>query len=505
MGPTVAASAQTILAEPGQDTPLSSVFNAGLLHTALAEMSPVGSAAAKVPAITYYVRVTPMAGSQPVAQPSNTISVRRGPKSDDGGVQWIDPNEKLPGIFDIEVLEFNTFNLGSSGCAKIIRNDSSGSNNYQVGQVYCPSPFKGIGEKAWYEQFLDALSSGMSLAAKAYELAKDAFTVEVALATPGCYANPWCMSVLGSGLDMTMASAGLPTSLPSFAELGPEARSFLGYYIHQQVGVECGPGSACGLMIQTVLEEKKQAALAGGSNEACLSKEMANAMGFEPMCLPAGVVGVPVEGSMPKPASIRAKITRKANGPEVGDELYQRYRLDVSAGAINNNYPAGKPISVPVNYPRDGSTYALMCGMAPDEVQLTLNSPLGGTLFVQPTPDQAAETTSSALKTTEAESPGMSPAQASYTQAAGAAMADPSGSGETGVPALPAAIPRLKPGESQSSGWIWSPPSPSGSRATRRPSRTRAARSASTTGTGCTRAAASRLRQRYPVPLRTST
>jgi hypothetical protein len=125
---------------------------------------------------------------------------------------------------------------------------------------------------------------------------------------------------------------------------------------------------------------------------------------------------------MPHPASIKVQVTRKVGSPDVSDETYQRYQLSVGAFGTNPYYPADKSISVPVNYPRDSSTYALMCGMAPDEAHVTLSDQLGGWLFSPSVPGKPVGILPYNLINPDLQ--------------------------KVGPPAPPVTIPRLKPGES---------------------------------------------------------
>ncbi|HEX2924404.1 MAG TPA: hypothetical protein VHS28_10290, partial [Chloroflexota bacterium] len=255
-----------------EDSPLSSVFDYDQIHAAGTGISSAASNLLNNIPATYYVRAVPMAGSLSVAMPSNSIVIHHVPGSKDDGVQIIDPNEKLPAIFDVEMLEFQTFNPSSSGCAKVIRNDltSPMATVYKVGSVYCPPPFKGLGGKHWYEMLLDFASGGVDWIANAYDGVKGFVVDVVASAIPLCSDSDWCKGVLSAGLDAALVAAGVPPSLPSFAELEGMGEGYLIDYVAQQAGVDCGPWSLCQDAIKSAISQKKQQALAGGSNEACL-------------------------------------------------------------------------------------------------------------------------------------------------------------------------------------------------------------------------------------------
>jgi LysM repeat protein len=178
--------------------------------------------------LPYYVRVTPMLGSVPAGKPSNSVVVHYGP-----AVQESSPLFQLPPpIYEIESIKFTPVQaaLGSLyRCVKVVKIEPGTSlgaySNLKVGSVVCPQPFKGGGEKPWYEQLYQFLAGLPGAPGAMIKQAADAFAAAVSVAIPGC--GEVCRAALKAGLYSSVETLELYPELPSFAELVEAAKDYL--------------------------------------------------------------------------------------------------------------------------------------------------------------------------------------------------------------------------------------------------------------------------------------
>lgn len=340
-----------------------------------------GPAAAHFPR-TYYARVTPMAGNRQAGAPSEMVTIHYGPAQEGGSPLEPPP----PGIYEVHIAGFEPIVFPRSelwGCVRIARNDrytgkrdpANPWSTIPVGTVICPEVHEGQGEQPWYQELWDSVGGAAGRAARSYEGVRNAVVDEVASTAPSC--GDGCRAGLGLGLDTALATTGLPPGLASLDSLSEISKGYLVGLLAEQAAGDCGEESACRAAIEEGLGALKEAARAGGSNAACTDEAEARRRGREPLCLPPGVVGVPVEGSGYVPARLMVQVTRRPQPVDVPESDYGRYVLHVSATASNGSL-VGQSIPAPVNtYMVDGTYSEEMTETEP----LTIDKPLEGELF----------------------------------------------------------------------------------------------------------------------------
>lgn len=304
---------------------------------------------------TYYARVTPMKGNLQVGAPSNTTIVHYGPAQEQENPLLPLP----PPIFEVRIEGFEPVvfpNPTLWGCVEITRNDryTGKLDAHQpdpwsvvpAGTVVCPEVYRGEGEDPWYEALWDFVSDAVDWVSSAYESVKNTVIDVVASTIPLC--GEKCKAALKMGLNVALVAAGLPPSLPSFDALTEMGEAYMVSYLAQQVGAECSEGSLCQEAIKEGIDMMKEAARAGGNNSSCVGEEEAHRYGREPLCLPSGMVGAPIEGSEYVPARLTVEVARVSEPANVSEADYQRYMLNVGA-TVTNDELVGKTILVPVN------------------------------------------------------------------------------------------------------------------------------------------------------------
>ena len=361
------------LAAGGEDT-------LGLMVDGAGGFLNPGMAAVSLPR-TYYARAVPMNGNQQVGAPSNTVVVRYGPAQEQEN-----PLVPLPpSIFEVRIEGFKPIVFPNDtlwGCVKITRNDRyTGEldamapdpwSMLPVGMTICPEVYRGEGEAAWYESLWDFVEGALDWVASAYESIKNAVIDVVAAGLPFC--GDTCKAALRMGLNVGLVAVGLPPSLPSFDALTEMGEAYLVSFLAEQVGPDCSEGSLCQKAIEEGIDTMKEAARAGGNNPACVGDEEAHSNGREPLCLPPGVVGAPIEGSEFEPARLMVQLTRAPEPANVPEEDYQRYMLSLYT-TVTNDELVGRTVLVPVNtYMQDGAyVYART-----DDRPLKVDEPLMG-------------------------------------------------------------------------------------------------------------------------------
>jgi hypothetical protein len=216
----------------------------------------------------------------------------------------------------------------------------------------------GIGEKSWYEQFFDFVSSGLSWVSKAYEALKSA--VVDGLAGVACFGNETCRDGIAAGLDIGLVAMGLPPHIPDFNELANQGLDYLASEIAEQTGVPAGAIVDVAQKLKKTLDENKKA-----SCPECIDEGTAHAMSIEPFCFP-GMKYHWDSRAIESPARVILEVKRK-DDPSIKDEDYQRYEHEfqvvLSFWATNDNV-GGKITNIP-----------------PNDESVIVDKPLAGALF----------------------------------------------------------------------------------------------------------------------------
>jgi hypothetical protein len=277
----------------------------------------------------YRIRVLPLIGSKVAGLPTNEITVRI-VKPADQSFQFYEP----PKIYEVKIKDFTPLLAPDKGVCPhrmILDTDwlmPTGVVFKKAGAPICPAPYKGMGEKAWYEQLWDALSSGLSWASQAYANLKSSLVN--AVGSIACAGNGDCKSLLSAGLDIGLAAMGMPPDIPNFDQLVDGGFDYLAGEISDQAGC---PDVVCKDAVTQGL--KKALAQQKNTNPIC-DATRAHEQGVEPLCLPNGVTAHLDPAATYRDAKAVLEIRRNQLDGNAG-----RYKLFLTAWATNANSVGG--------------------------------------------------------------------------------------------------------------------------------------------------------------------
>lgn len=309
--------------------------------------------AGSLPHGTYYVRFLPMAGSQISGKPSNSVVVNYGLREE---LFETGSAAHLPEIYNIEIVGWEPpvlVDRAKFGCITVdtVPEGNSIYENLYLGKTVCPEEVKGyerlnIWEQAQYIWVHQGrmVKQGINWVSDGYEWVKWQVTDFIADAIdiiPLVECGDKCRNYIKFALETTITSlTGFPPSLPNAEELidrGLEGALEYGVeYAASRIGPECGDlcKDAIKGILTTAADEMNSALSDQGP--ACVSREVANAYNKEPLCLPAGVSGTPVRGSVYLPPVATVRITRTDTpAPGLTVEDMNRYQANISFGVQN--------------------------------------------------------------------------------------------------------------------------------------------------------------------------
>jgi hypothetical protein len=302
----------------------------------------------------WYVRVVPLAGDRIAGQPTNEVVVRIVPPQKPDAFQFYVPAK----LYEVRIKSFEPVRAPDKGvCSNAMILDTDyPQRSMKAGERLCPTPYKGMGEQAWYEQLWDALKSGLNWVSKAYNALKS--MVVNAVGGLVCGGDSTCQAVLSAGLDIGLAAMGLPPSIPNFDQLVDGGFDYLAGELAAQAGC---PDAVCKNAIKsglkTALEQTKN------TNPGCLGAEEAHAMGMEPECLPAGVTAHRDPAGTYRDAQVVLEVKRtQVDGKDTVPfyVYWSNYALNSGpvGGIIPNIEPYGKTLQItaPLEGPLFGST-----------------------------------------------------------------------------------------------------------------------------------------------------
>jgi len=318
----------------------------------------------------YYVRLTPMVGTQVVGEPSNTVVARYDPELDTTGgiqIQYLGPEYYTP-LYEVEILDYTpgaAEDPNSWGCVEVVKVEGGSyadSLGWKVGMKQCPPSYKGAGYQGWkgVEQDLGKaggwLKKGLNWASKAWQDIK-AYAVKLMLmytplglqcqfAEAVVLPEGTCQKVFAVGVDIALTSMGIPPTIPNFDKLMDEGLDYAVELAAQEALKEVpacvGP---CEEAVKDKIREVLEAAIdevAGQSvAPSCVSEVEAHENGREPWCPPSGLVVRPALGAVDSPPTIVVRLTRRLDVPDPAN-LPVCY-LDLGAAYTihgwNANYP----------------------------------------------------------------------------------------------------------------------------------------------------------------------
>ncbi len=295
---------------------------------------------------TYFLRVVPTKGGQLAGKASNEIKVKMVAPQDQTEIKLYSPLK----IYDVEIESFQPVRAPQSGvCSNAMILDTPGLvpvvggigfEQKQAGDRICPAPYRGVGEKAWYEYLWDSITSGVSWISEAYNDLKSA--VVSAVGSVACGGDDTCEKALSAGLDMGLVALGIPPTLPNFDQLVDGGFDYLAGELSVAAGC---PDAVCREAIKKglkeALDQKKN------PNPGCMDAAVAHDMGMEPLCLPDGMRAHFDPAAMHRGAEV--VLTVRRNSTPVPDEKLiasSAYRLLISFPARNEKAIGHKIINI---------------------------------------------------------------------------------------------------------------------------------------------------------------
>lgn len=323
-------------------------------------LQQAGPSAASLIGGTYFVRVVTLAGATIVGSPSNTVTIRVNaaakPASPPSNPLVTYPTD----VYSVSIVSFEPVRPATLpwGCVEVVSVDPAvaGLPTHQrwrdalaKRRPVCPSAFKGVGEKSWYEAFWDFATSGVDWASGVYADIKRKVieTVVDAINTlPGHLCNDRCEAALTTGLDVGLVALGIPPDIPSLQELTDQGLDYLVEVAATEAGIPCDAG--CREEIRKGVRVMAEQVERNTVEQGCGNVELAHRHGAEPLCPPPGVSVKPAPGSTTFPARMVVRVTRKAGTGTITPDLLALYRLSLAFDAVNPE-SAGRAYSVATN------------------------------------------------------------------------------------------------------------------------------------------------------------
>lgn len=405
---------------PNQPTSLSP-FASSLID--LMNEGAAGKYMSDLAAPTYYVRVIPWEGNGPVGKASNTIAITYHAIEQ----KPLPIIAEQPAIYDIKIVNFtgvqqivgeiygclqitgvdetkmrrdaavrdevfmrgggldSQFCLGP-GTSAPCRQDTEAvfqslvqdyRNLQASGDPYCPPPAPPLEDPSAWNDLGDAISSTWTVIVETYEQLKDGLVELMATFVfkpiTGCGDD--CKALLKTGLNMAITYfTGIPPNLPTTEELINDGLNYAIDMAIEQAGVDCG--GLCRWQIEEGLKITKEALKESGSQPGCWTAREDNASRFGrlPLCLPAGVTGLPIPGAGYQPPMTEVQITRTGQAIVASARQYD-YSLQVTT-SIFNDALVGQTFRCPWGFYHDANT-----PFAQDYLELPVPEPAEGTPY----------------------------------------------------------------------------------------------------------------------------
>ena len=296
----------------------------------------------------YYVRVVPMFGGKPAAAIPNTLRIdfpKNAPRQTNPLVQVPDVPDN---VYSVSIVSFDrikpqTLHWGCINITGVDENafspaEQTSLNLYkqllQSGKPMCPKPYKGEGEKSWYESLWDLVSGGVSWVSSTYANIKSAAIKAIAKsinALPGNLCNATCEKGLMTGLNTGLVALGVPPTLPNMEDLTNQGMDYLVEVAASQAGISCD--AQCQDAIRSGIKNMAKEITRTTVKSYC-DAELAHSHGAEPICLHAGVTARPAPGSASQPARVVVRVTRKSNAWAYSEQRPDRLKIISSARTI---------------------------------------------------------------------------------------------------------------------------------------------------------------------------
>ncbi len=298
-----------------------------------------------------YIRVTPMAGGHPAAEPSNTVLVNYTPTGDPPPINISKvPSYKVEVVPDSYVNEVKVVQqMGILGCSYLTGVDhdifvewyiltyqikgldpaivsAQAEAAYQwwfdrIGWKACPSVVEDD-EPNVFEQFAAAIEASWNYLSSTFEQLKGILVGALAEIIPGCDAK--CKSVLMTGLNFAITYfTGLPPSIPNFDDAVNMGIDYAVQMAISQAGIPYCDQTCQDAIADEIKEVGSKVVGASKSQPACADQnhtlwlyEGTQQFHLKPLCFPPGVSFDPLTGSMYENGMVQVRVTRIDGSPE---------------------------------------------------------------------------------------------------------------------------------------------------------------------------------------------
>lgn len=299
---------------------------------------------------TYYMRMVPMDGANPASRASNTVVIHYEPH---GGVRQ-EPANHLPAIYDVEIASFKPpvfVDPEQWGCIRITETTSSESIAYPLGATVCPSTYEREGIGNIWEQAQRILTEEIAMVREGWDYIANGydwvfvkaaeFVAEGINAISPVDCGPRCQGFIKAALQTAVSSVtGLPPSIPTSGDLIDRGIDGLVDYgvefVDEQAGGFCGEFCQDGVrnLLNEAVDETIE--LFTDHGPGCVPTELAMRYNRNSLCLPDGVRGEPVLGSVYIPPELIVRVTRNETDlGELSEGDAGSYELGVSFEIIN--------------------------------------------------------------------------------------------------------------------------------------------------------------------------
>ncbi|MEN6483219.1 MAG: hypothetical protein ABFD29_13745 [Anaerolineaceae bacterium] len=362
---------------------------------------------------TYYVRVLPMSGNQPVGITSNVVTLTYAPQllpNPQAGASTAQTTttsganlpEPPPAMYQVEYVDYQP---GSSpqlpwGCVQVMGVDknillTSLENSMpwttsdlrntilqsyeklaEDRQIICPNPAE-EGDQVQFTSMFDPGPGAAGWSSELYAALKDATIQKMvsginASAAVTCAER--CAEGLRAGLDEGLLAIGLPPTLPGLPTLVSGQKAYIISLMIRSAQFECDKD--CLTVIASTIEEFFGETNRRNTEQFC-STDQASIYQADPLCFPLGVQVEPANESGYVPASLTLKITRTAESSALREKpAYYTYKIGAYLDGYNNTL-IGKTVNVPVDTGFSNDSNSPEFIGAP----LKITEPLRGELF----------------------------------------------------------------------------------------------------------------------------
>ncbi len=283
----------------------------------------------------YFVRIQPTIGLQPVGEPSNTVVIHYDPSKKPPPVALPAPPEVPPPIieYDLEIVDFQPWKAPTNnGCVNVTgwtpefaaqEGVFAGliKAGWPIGATVCP---KLIEPKSDWEKFSGYVTGALDFFADLYNNLDKLVAFVLKELNPLCQAGGFvqkaCEKISDMAAKVGVSAAkmyfGLPPSVPNTSDvmnLGKDYLANLAVEELENAGVPCQlDEEKCKDLVKKGIDVVIDQFQTAQANNHC-AEPLA---GYEPLCVPPGVLAKPDPGSQWQLPVLQLKATRRAGSDD---------------------------------------------------------------------------------------------------------------------------------------------------------------------------------------------